>query len=72
MTKKDYEDEEECEEEEEDEDDDEDDNLTLQDIKDGLDVVDKGIDVWNKLKKQSNNEFTKHSSINEIDLDPNR
>lgn len=76
MTKKDYEEDEEEDEEEEyeeeDEDDDEDNNLTLQDIKDGLDVVDKGIDVWNKLKKQSNNEFTKHPSINEIDLDPNK
>lgn len=54
-------------EDEEDEDDedeeDEDDSLTLQDIKDGLDVVDKGIDVWNKLKKQSSHE---------LELDPNK
>ena len=32
---------------------------TLQDVKDGLDVLDKGIDVWNKLKKPDNPELVR-------------
>lgn len=66
------EDEDEEDEEEEDDDEEEDDNLTLHDIKDGLDVLDKGIDVWNKLKKTTSNEYPKPHSINELDLDSNR
>ena len=30
----------------------EEESSTLQDVKEGLDVIDKGIDVWNKLKKE--------------------
>ena len=39
-------------------------SVTLEDVKEGLDVLDKGIDVWNKL--------TRPSKIDPSELNPNR